>query len=141
MNSAVAPLDTAGTGTGASDAGISTEALDGILAAFNRNATDAIMAYFAEDARFDTTAGADADGRSFYGKEAIRAAFDGLFNSVERIEWEPLDVRIVGDKAYCELHRRATMPGGEVQDWLAIDVLTFKDGLMVRKSSYAKRRG
>lgn len=121
-------------------ADVTPQMLDTILAAFNRNDTDAIMAWFADDARFDTTAGPDADGRSFHGKDAIRAAFNGLFDSVERIEWVPLDVRIVGDKAYCELHRKASLPDGQQQDWLAIDVLTFKDGLMVRKSSYSKNR-
>jgi uncharacterized protein (TIGR02246 family) len=114
--------------------------LDAIMDAFNRNDTDAILAWFTEDGRFDTTAGPDEDGKSFHGKAAIRAAFDGLFTSVTSIRWDPIDTRVVGDKAYCELHRRATLPSGEEQSWLSLDVLTFTNGLITRKSSYAKRR-
>lgn len=115
--------------------------LDAITDAFNRNSTEEVMAFFAEDSSFDTTAGPDVDGKNFVGKAAIAAAFDGLFNSVQVVHWEPLDTRVVGDKAYCEFRRTATLANGDTQDYLSIDVITFRAGKIVRKSSYAKRRG
>ena len=119
---------------------ITMSMLDDIMDVFNRNDTDAIMSWFADDCRFDTTAGPDEDGKSFYGQQDIRAAFSGLFSTVQSIRWDPVDTRIAGDKAFCELHRRAVLASGEQQDWLSIDVLTFSDGKITRKSSYAKRR-
>ena len=54
---------------------------------------------------------------------------------------QPLfDTRVSGDKAYCEFHRIAKLKSGEVQDFLSIDVLTFRDGLIIHKDTYYKNR-
>ena len=51
---------------------VTTETLQAIADAFNRHDTDAIMAFFAEDAVFEAPKGADPWGRRFVGKEAVR---------------------------------------------------------------------
>ena len=116
------------------------ELLDEINDAFNSNDVSAIMPYFTEYASFDTTRGPDAEGKSHRGKEAIAAAFQALFDSVETVRWEPVDTRIAGDKAYCEYRRTARSKTGEHSEWLTIDVITFRGGLMSRKNSYTKVR-
>ncbi len=119
---------------------LTMEIVDAVGDAFNRNDTNAVMACFTEDAIFDNVAGPDVHGQRFAGKDAIRAAFQGLFDRVEVIHWAPRDIRIVGDKAYCEFQRTATLKTGEKQDWYAFDILTFRDGLIVHKDSYYKIR-
>ena len=116
------------------------ELVNAINEAFNSNDISAVMPYFTEDACFNTTRGPDAEGTTFKGKEAIAGAFQALFDSVESVRWEPLDTRIAGNKVYCEYMRRARSKDGKDTEWMTIDVITFRDGLMTRKNSFTKMR-
>ena len=122
------------------EAGITPNLLDAITDAYNRNDIDAVMSFFAEDAVFDHAAGPNINGTRFGGLETIRGIFQGLFNNVESVQWTPIDTRVSGDKAYCEFHRIAKLKSGEVQDFLSIDILTFRDGLIIHKDTYYKNR-
>ena len=122
------------------EAGITPTLLDAITDAYNRNDIDAVMAFFADDAVFDHAAGPDINGTRFSGLESIRGIFEGLFNNVESIKWTPIDTRVYGDKAYCEFHRVAKLKSGEIQDFLSIDILTFRDGLIIHKDTYYKNK-
>ena len=126
--------------TSKEEAGISPNLLDAITDAYNRNDIDAVMSFFAEDAVFDHAAGPNINGTRFKGLETIRGIFQGLFNNVESVQWKPIDTRVSGDKAYCEFHRIAKLKSGEVQDFLSIDILTFRDGLIIHKDTYYKNR-
>ena len=123
-----------------SEQAVTIELLDAIGDAFNRNDIEAVMAHFSDDAVFDHGAGPDVHGKRFSGVGEIRAAFEGLFNSVESVHWKTLDARISGDKAYCEFRRTATLNSGEKQDFLALDVLTFRGGKILHKDTYFKNR-
>ena len=98
------------------------------------------MAFFADDAVFDHAAGPDINGTRFSGLDTIRGIFEGLFNNVESVKWTPIDTRVYGDKAYCEFHRVAKLKSGEIQDFLSIDILTFREGLIIHKDTYYKNR-
>ena len=126
--------------TTTNQAGITPTLLDAITNAYNRNDIDDVMSFFAEDAVFDHAAGTEINGTRFEGLETIRSIFEGLFNNVERVNWTPIDSRISGDKAYCEFHRVAQLKSGETQDFLSIDILTFRDGLIVHKDTFYKNR-
>ena len=86
--------------TSKEDAGITTNLLDEITDAYNRNDLDAVMSFFAEDAVFDHAAGPNINGTRFESLETIRGIFQGLFNNVESVQWTPIDTRVSGDKAY-----------------------------------------
>ena len=126
--------------TTSDEAGITPTLLDAITDAYNRNDIDDVMSFFAEDAVFDHAAGTEINGTRFEGLETIRSIFEGLFNNVDRVNWTPIDTRISGDKAYCEFHRVAQLKSGETQDFLSIDVLTFREGLIVHKDTFYKNR-
>ena len=126
--------------TTSDQAGITPTLLDAITDAYNRNDIDDVMSFFAEDAVFDHAAGTEINGTRFEGLETIRSIVEGLFNNVESGNWTPIDTRISGDKAYCEFHRVAQLKSGETQDFLSIDILTFRDGLIVHKDTFYKNR-
>ena len=126
--------------TSTEEAGINPALLNSITDAYNKKDIDAVMSFFTEDAVFDHAAGPDINGTRFEGLETIRGIFQGLFNNVETVKWTPIDTRISGDKAYCEFHRIAKLKSGEVQDFLSIDVLTFRDGLIIHKDTFYKNR-
>ena len=126
--------------TTSQEAGITPILLDEITDAYNRNDTDAVMSFFAEDAVFDHAAGPDINGTRFSGLDTIRGIFQGLFDNVESVHWEPIDTRVSGDKAYCEFHRVAKLKSGEIQDYLSVDVLTFREGLIIHIATFYKNR-
>ena len=126
--------------TSTQQAGITSTLLDEITDAYNRNDTDAVMSFFAEDAVFDHAAGPDINGTRFSELDTIRGIFQGLFDNVESVHWEPIDTRVSGDKAYCEFHRIAKLKSGEIQNFLSVDVLTFRGGLIVHKDTFYKNR-
>ena len=121
-------------------AGITPVLLDEITDAYNRNDTDALMSFFAEDAVFDHAAGSNINGTRFAGLDTIRGIFQGLFDNVESVHWELIDTRVSGDKAYCEFHRVAKLKSGEIQDFLSVDILTFREGLIIHKDTFYKNR-
>ncbi len=114
--------------------------LDQITEAYNNHDVDAVMSYFAEDAIFDHGAGSEVYGSRFQGHETLRSVFQGLFDNVESVHWASIDTRIAGDKAYCEFHRTATLKNGEKQDFYSMDILTFRDGLIIHKDTFFKNR-
>ena len=122
------------------DAGITATLLDEITDAYNRNDIDSVMSFFAEDAVFDHAVGSDINGTRFAGLDTLRGIFQDLFDNVESVHWEPIDTRVSGDKAYCEFHRVAKLKSGEIQDFLSVDILTFREGLIIHKDTFYKNR-
>ncbi|MBT4486879.1 MAG: nuclear transport factor 2 family protein [Rhodospirillaceae bacterium] len=112
--------------------------LDDIGAAFARHDIDAMVGYFAVDGEFVNAIGSDPHGTCYKGHQQIRGYFEGLFATVEDVQWEKTDIRVVAEKAYAEWHRRATLKSGETQDWLGVDIYTFGDGEILKKDTYIK---
>ena len=114
--------------------------VDAVGDAFNANDIDAVMKYFANDATFDHAVGPDEHGVRLEGAETIRSAFSALFEKVDNVHWEMLDCAISGNKAYCEYRRTATQKDGTKEEFLSVDILTYRDGLIVHKDTYYKQR-
>ena len=119
---------------------LTQDLVDAVGDAFNANDIDAVMPFFAADAVFDHAVGPDPHGVRFEGAETIRGVFAGLFDKVDNVHWETLDCRIAGDKAYCEYRRTARHKDGSAEEYLSVDILTFKAGLIVHKDTYYKQR-
>jgi ketosteroid isomerase-like protein len=63
---------------------VTQEVLRQILDAFNRHDLDAIMAFFADDAVFESPRGPDPHGRRFEGKAAVREGLAARFIGIPR---------------------------------------------------------
>ena len=119
---------------------VSLEVLKKYSEAFNKNNIELIMECFDKNAVFDNALGSEIFGKRFKGHKSLRAVFENLFNNVEHVNWETIDERISGNKAYCEYRRRAKLKNGDVQDFNSIDILSFNNGLIVHKDTYYKNR-
>lgn len=119
---------------------ITIELIDAIGEAFNKNDADLVMTFFSDDCIFDNGTGPDIFGKRFQGKEIVHAVFQGLFDSVEFVNWKTQHVTIVEDRVYCEFYRTAQLKSGEKQEYLSLDILTFKEGLITHKNTYFKNR-
>ena len=124
--------------TQAETGGATVERLEAIGDAFNRHDVDAIIGYFAEDGMFDNAMGPDIHGQRYVGKDTLRAFFSGLMARCPDIQWHPIDNRIDGNKGFSEWRRQCTLPDGRKQDWLGLDIFTFRDGKVTRKDTYFK---
>ena len=113
--------------------------VDAVGDAFNNNDIDAVMNFFAEDAVFDHAIGPNPYGKRFIGISEIRNVFSGLFKKVDSVYWETLDCRISGNKAFCEYRRTARYKDGSEEEFLSVDILTFRGGLIVHKDTYYKQ--
>ena len=118
---------------------VTPERIDALSDAFNSNDINRVMFFFADDAVFDHAAGPDIHGTSSVGADAIRAVFGDMFERVESVKWETLDIRIEGDKAICQYRRTATFPSGEIHDCKTVDILTFRDDKIIHKDTYYKQ--
>ena len=119
---------------------LTRELVDAVGDAFNANDIDAVMQHFASDATFDHAVGPDAHGVRFEGADVIRGVFTGLFEKFEKVHWKTLDCALTERKAYCEYRRTAQHKDGTIEDYLSVDILTFKDGLIIHKDTYYKQR-
>lgn len=120
------------------DTEVTVGLLEAIGAAFNRHDVDAIMEFFADDGVFDNAKGPDIYGRRHVGKAEIRQVFETLMAAHPDLQWVPMENRVAGDKGYAEWRRQCTLPDGTKQDWLGLDIFTFRAGLIVRKDTYFK---
>jgi len=106
--------------------------------AFNAHDVDAIMSHFAEDGVFDNARGPDIHGKRYVGKKVLDGFFRALMAAHPDIQWLTIDNRVSGDKGYAEWRRQCTLPSGEKQDWLGLDIFTFRAGKVVKKDTYFK---
>ena len=112
--------------------------LEAIGDAFNRHDVDAIIDNFADDGVFDNAMGPDIHGQRYVGKETLRAFFSDLMARCPDIQWNTIDNRVDGDKGYSEWRRQCTLPNGEKQDWLGLDIFTIRNGTIAKKDTYFK---
>jgi ketosteroid isomerase-like protein len=109
-----------------------------IADAFNRHDLDAIMAFFADDAVFESPRGPDAWGRRFQGKAAVREGLAARFSGIPDVHYGDDDHFVSGDRGASEWTLTGTTTDGVRLEVRGCDLWTFRDGLVVKKNSYWK---
>lgn len=117
---------------------VTLERLREVSACWARRDVEGIVACFTDDGEFRNAKGPDVWGKTYKGKDEIRAFFTALFAGSPDIQWKHTAEYVAGNKAVTEWHRTATLPNGEKQAWLGCDLYTFRDGLIVMKDTYVK---
>lgn len=117
---------------------VTLELLQDIIAAFNRRDVPAIVSYFAEDATFFMSSGADAVGRRVHGKETIAKVLADRFVTIPDMHWASIDDFVSGTKAVSTWRVTGTLPGGQRLDANGCDIWEFRDGLVFNKDTYWK---
>jgi ketosteroid isomerase-like protein len=117
---------------------VSVETLGQVLDAFNRHDLDGIMAFFAEDAVFESPRGADPFGTRYSGKAAVREGLAGRFTGIPDVRYSEDRHWVSGDRGCSEWLLTGTTTAGERIEVRGCDLWEFRDGLIVRKDSYWK---
>jgi steroid delta-isomerase-like uncharacterized protein len=117
--------------------------LEAVLDGFNRHDLDAIMAFFADDAVFESPRGPDPWGTRFMGRDAIRAGLAKRFEGIPDVHYGDDDhfVSADGRRGVSEWTLTGTTTDGERLEVRGCDLWAFEDGRIVRKDSFWKRVG
>lgn len=111
------------------------------MAAWNARDVDGLMACMAEDCAFHASAGPDAEGRRFVGREAVRASYAAMFDNFPQAAWTADKHHVVGDTGLSEWRFIGTDKTGKTVDVQGCDIFRFDGNLIALKDSYRKNRG
>lgn len=114
--------------------------LEGFVDAFNAHDIDRILSYMTEDCVFEASAGPNADGEKFAGKDEVKKAFEDVFKTYPDAHWGNARHFISGQRAVSEWIFTGTKSDGSKVEVMGCDLFTFRDGKIVIKNSFRKTR-
>lgn len=116
------------------------ETLVRFMAAWNARDVDGLMACMAADCAFHASAGPEAEGRRFIGREAVRASYAAMFDSFPQAAWTADSHHVAGDTGLSEWRFIGTDKNGKTVDVQGCDIFRFDGDLIALKDSYRKNR-
>jgi steroid delta-isomerase-like uncharacterized protein len=119
---------------------VSADALLAFADAFNRHDADAIVSFMTEDCVFESSAGPDACGTRYAGREAVRAGFVEVWTAFPDAHWGNARHFVHGDRGVSEWTFSGTRSDGTRVEVHGCDLFTFRDGRIAVKDSYRKNR-
>ncbi|MGZ9811883.1 nuclear transport factor 2 family protein [Pseudoroseicyclus sp. H15] len=108
--------------------------------AFNRHDIEGVMARFAEDCVFYPVGGPEVFGAKIEGREAIAAAFEGVWRAMPDAQWSQHRHFIHGDRAVSEWLFSGTDAQGMRTEAEGADLFTLRGGEIVIKQAFRKAR-
>jgi steroid delta-isomerase-like uncharacterized protein len=122
------------------DGGVTAEDLEAFADAWNRHDVDALMSFMTEDCVFEASAGPDACGTRYQGREAVRAGFAEVWASFPDAHWGNARHFVNGDRGVSEWTFTGTRRDGTHVEVNGCDLFTFRKGKIALKNSYRKNR-
>ena len=107
---------------------------------WNRHDVDFLMTFMADDCVFETTAGVEACGTRYVGRESVREAFAGVFKRFPDAHFGSARHFVAGDRGLSQWLFTGTTADGKKIEVNGCDVFTFKNGKIAVKDSYFKTR-
>ncbi len=115
--------------------------LEAFADAFNRHDADALMSFMTADCVFEASAGPDACGARYTGRDAVRAAFVDVWTTSPDAHWGGARHFAHGERGISEWTFTATRAAdGSRVEVQGCDLFTFRDGRIALKNSYRKNR-
>jgi steroid delta-isomerase-like uncharacterized protein len=114
--------------------------LDQFAQAWNRHDVEALMSMMTEDGVYEASAGPSANGERFAGKDAVRAAFQSIFDRFPDAHWGGARHFVSGNRGLSEWTFTGTTKDGARVEVDGCDVFTFRDGKIAVKNSFRKNR-
>jgi len=108
--------------------------------AWNNHDIDALMTFIADDCVFHTAAGADVQGNTFSGRDAVKQSFQTVWKNFPDASWLDGEHFVAGDRAVSESTFCATKPDGSKIEARMVDVFTLCDGKITVKNAFRKDR-
>lgn len=125
---------------GTSESNVSVDILQAFSDAWNRHDVDALMSFMHPDCVFETAVGPDRCGTRVQGRDAVRRAFAGAWQSVPDAQWRDGRHWVCGDRGVSEWTFTGTAADGSPIEVDGVDLFTFKDGKILIKNVFRKDR-
>lgn len=119
---------------------VSTDFLQAFGDAWNRHDIEALMAAMADDCEFHAVAGPDLLGKSFIGRDAVRAGFELAWQTFPDAAWLHPVHFVSGDRGVTECTFSGTKADGTRIEARMVDIFTFRDGKIAVKNAFRKDR-
>ena len=119
---------------------VTVDMLQAFADAFNRHDADAVVAFMTDDCVFEASAGPEACGTRYSGRDAVRAAFAEVFDTFPDARWGEPRHFVQGSRGVSEWTFTGTRTDGARVEVHGCDVFTFRDGKIALKDSYRKNR-
>ena len=116
------------------------EVLIRFMAAWNARDVDGLMACMADSCAFHSSAGPDAEGSRYLGRDAVRAAYAAMFDAFPQAAWTADLHHVAGDTGLSEWRFAGTDGTGRPVDVQGCDIFRFDGDLIALKDSYRKAR-
>lgn len=119
---------------------MTVETLQAFADAWNRHDIDALMAFMTDDCVFEASAGPQACGTSFIGRDAVRSGFQEVWATYPDARWNSPRHFVCGDRGVSEWTFCGTRPDGVRVETNGCDLFTFRGDKIAVKNSYRKNR-
>lgn len=119
---------------------VTTEVLQAFADAWNRHDVDDLMSFMADDCVFQASAGSDACGARYAGREAVRSGFAEVWSTFPDAHWSNARHFVCGERGVSEWTFTGTRRDGTRVEVHGCDLFTFRDGKIALKNSYRKNR-
>ena len=119
---------------------VTADDLHAFADAWNRHDVDALMTFMTDDCVFEASAGPDASGTRYVGREAVRAGFAEVWKTFPDAHWGSAKHFVQGDRGVSEWIFTGTRTDGTRVEVHGCDLFTFRGGKIAVKNSYRKNR-
>lgn len=120
--------------------GVSVEDLQAFADAWNRHDVEALMTFMTDNCVFESSAGSEACGTRYAGRDAVRAGFAEVWKTFPDAHWGNARHFVQGDRGVSEWIFTGTKTDGSRVEVHGCDLFTFRDGKIAVKNSYRKNR-
>lgn len=110
------------------------------MAAWNARDVDGLMACMAADCAFYSSAGPNAEGTKYIGRDAVRASYAAMFQNFPKAAWTMDRHHVTGDTGLSEWRFIGTDQAGRQVEVQGCDIFRFDGDLIALKDSYRKAR-
>lgn len=109
--------------------------------AWNSRDPDLVTSFFADDGVYHASVGPDRLGKTYSGKDQIRAGVKAFFDRFPDGRFENLKVVVAGDVGSFEWDFVATDANGTSATTAGCDLLSFRGDQVILKNAFRKAKG
>lgn len=114
--------------------------LEAFAEGWNAHDVDRLMTFMTDDCAFETTAGPEACGKRYEGRDRVRDAFARVFKTFPDAHFGDARHFVSGDRGCSEWTFSGTGPDGKRLEVRGCDLFVFRAGKIALKSSFFKNR-